>query len=218
MRFRRRRRSVTEQASPWIPPWRPSLRPSLETPSMRRPLVPRRLAFLTLITVLATTTLTTTPAEAAENRWGIGAHFWKTVDDLAGDVGDDSFANIEDDGFAFVLSYQRVPRGLFRFELDLEVYGEGFGGSEDTAISPIAFILFGGEGLYAGAGVGLTFSDGFIDNVSDPYFVGRIGWDFALLPALSLDVNANYRSGAFSDLGTFDTDAVTLGAILRFSL
>lgn len=175
---------------------------------------PKRLILLVLLAVLCTAGT----AEAAENRWGLGVHFWKTVDDLADDIGDDSFANIEDDGFAFVVSYQRVPRGLFRFEIDVEVFSEGFGGSEDTAISPIGFILFGGDGLYVGAGVGLTFSGDFIDNVSDPYFVGRIGWDLGLLPSLSLDINANYRSGAFSELDEFDTDAVTLGAILRFNL
>ena len=157
-------------------------------------------------------------AEAAENRFGLGVHFWKTVDDLVDDIGDDSFADIEDDGFAVVLSYQRVPRGLFRFELDVEIYGEGYGGSDDTAVTPLAYILFGGDGLYVGAGVGVTFSDGLDGSVSDPFFAGRIGWDFALLPSLSLDINANYRTGSFSEIDSFDSDAVTLGAMVRFNL
>ena len=160
--------------------------------------------------------LTLAPAaEAVEHRLGIGAHFWKTVDDIADDIGDDSFANIEDDGFALVISYQRIPRGIFRLELDLEIYDEGFGGTDDTAFAPIAFVLVG-HGLYAGVGAGITFSDGFDGNASDPFYVARVGWEFDVLPKLTLDINANYRSGAFDELDQFETDAITLGAILRF--
>lgn len=153
-------------------------------------------------------------AEAAEHRLGVGAQFWKTVDDLA----DDGFGDIEDDGFSWVVGYQYRPSGLLSFELDLEWAGDGFGGSTESAYSPIAFILVG-HGFYAGVGAGVTVSDGFEDDdVSDPFWIGRVGWDVALLPGLSVDVNANYRAGAFDELEGTSTDAITLGAVLRFSL
>ena len=154
---------------------------------------------------------------AAESRLGLGVHFWRTVDRLADDIGDDNVANIEDDGYGFVLSYQRIPRGIFRWELDLEIYADGYGGSDETAVSPIAFLLVG-HGLYAGVGIGTTFSDGLSDNVSDPFYAARLGWELDLLPSLSLDINANYRAGAFNELDDFDSDAITLGAMIRFGI
>ena len=152
-------------------------------------------------------------ASAAEHRLGIGAHFWKTVDDLV----DDTFSDIEDDGLAYVLSYQYIPRGLLRLEIDLEYYDDGFGGSPEGAISPLAYVLIG-RSLYGGVGVGVTFSDGLDDDVSDPYFAARLGYELHLLPGLSVDINANYRADAFNDLDQADTDAITLGALLRFNL
>jgi hypothetical protein len=152
-------------------------------------------------------------ADAGEHRLGLGAHFWKTVDDLADDFGDD----VEEDGFAYVLSYQYLPAGLFRFEIDLEVADEGYGGAADTAYSPVVFVLVG-RSLYGGVGVGVTFSDTFEDDVSDPFYAARVGYEFTLLPGVHLDLNANYRADAWSELDQADTDAVTLGALVRFNL
>lgn len=170
-----------------------------------------------LLAAFAFCCLAPAQVEAAEHRFGIGLQFFKTVDDIADDIGDDSFANIEDDGYAFVLSYQRIPRGLFRWEIDVEYYESGFGGSGEDSITPLALILFG-RSLYAGVGAGVTFASDLEDDVSDPFFVARIGYQLDILPMVSLDINANYRNGAFEDLGDFDTDAATLGAILRFRL
>ena len=152
------------------------------------------------------------PAAAAEHRIGIGAHFWKTVDDLA----DDGFDDIEEDGLAWVVSYQYLPRGLLNFEIDLEYYDDGFGGSTEGSWAPIGFVLLGNR-IYVGAGVGVTVLDG-LDDVSDPFYVGRVGYQIDLLGALRLDINANYRANAFSELDEADTDAVTLGVHLRVKL
>ena len=84
--------------------------------------------------------------------------------------------------------------------------------------SPEAFVLVGGT-IYAGAGVGIYYSDGVFNN--SPFFMLRAGLDFAILPFLSLDINANYR---FNDWSTFsttsdlDTDTIRLGAAIRFSM
>lgn len=170
-----------------------------------------------LVLFFALTLGVSSPSQAAENRFGLGVQFFKTIDDVADDVGDDSLANIEDDGYAIVASYQRIPRGLFRFEIDVEYYESGFGGSGEDSLTPLAFILVG-RSLYVGVGVGATFASDLSDNVSDPFFAARIGYELDILPGLSIDINANYRAGAFSDLDEFDTDAATLGAIVRFNL
>ena len=151
-------------------------------------------------------------AQAAEHRVGLGVHYWQTVDDLI--AGED----LEDDGVSFLLSYQYVPkRGLFRFEFDLEYFSDGFGGSADSAISPVVYVVVG-KPFYVAGGLGVTFSSGLEDDPSDPFFTGRVGYLFDLLPGLALDVNANYRTNAFEQLGDFDVDTFTLGAIVRLKL
>jgi hypothetical protein len=156
-----------------------------------------------------------TPAAGrAEHRLGFGYHYFQTVDDI--DVGD--IESIEDEGNSVVVSYQYVPGGLLRFEADLEYYSDGYGGSTDSAYAPQAYVLVG-SGFYGGVGVGVTHSDGFADGDewSDPWYAARVGVDLLLVPRLRLDINANYRADAFSALDEADTDAITLGASLRFS-
>ena len=152
------------------------------------------------------------PAAAAEHRFGIGVHYWDAIDDVIGDGFD-----IDEDGVTGILSYQYRPGGLLSFELDLEIAPEGFGGSNDVTFSPTAFVLFG-KGLYVGVGIGLSFASDLQDNVSDPFYAARVGFNFLLLPRISLDVNANYRADAFNELDDFDSDALTLGAIIRVRL
>lgn len=153
------------------------------------------------------------PATAAEHLLGGGVHYWQTVDDLA----DDGFETIDDEGESFVLSYQYVPAGLFKLQIDAEYFEKGFGGAAEEAIAPQVYLLIGNR-LYAGVGVGMTYSDEFEDSWSDPFYAARLGLDFAILPRTHLDLNANYRSNAFSQLDEADTDTVTLGAVLRFRL
>lgn len=150
---------------------------------------------------------------AAEHRIGFGYHYWKTVDDL------DDFSDIEDDGYATVISYQYLPGGLIRFEFDLEYFPDGFAGSSEKAYSPQAYVMVG-RFFYAGVGVGVTQSDGFADGDewSDPWYAARAGIDMLLLPKLHLDINANYRADAFKELEEADTDALTFGASLRLTL
>lgn len=153
------------------------------------------------------------PASAAEHRLGGGVHYWQTVDDLE----DEGFDEIEEDGRSFVLSYQYVPAGLVKLQLDAEYFEEGFGGATEEALSPQLYLVLGNK-LYAAVGVGLTYSDEFEDSWSDPFYAARVGLDLLLLPRTHLDINANYRADAFSELEEADTDAITLGAVLRFRL
>lgn len=165
------------------------------------------------VTAAALATILALPALAAagEHRIGFGYHYWQTVDDLG------DFPDLDDEGYATVFSYQYLPGGLLRFEVDLEYFPDGYAGSTEKAYSPQAYLIVG-RFFYAGVGVGMTQSDGFVeDDWSDPWYAARAGVDMLLLPKIHLDLNANYRAGAFEDLEEADTDALTFGASVRFS-
>ena len=153
------------------------------------------------------------PGRAAEKRFGLGVHYWEAVSNLA----NKGFGHLQDNGTSWLVSYQVAPRGLFTFEADLEYFNSGFGGSDVSTFSPQFFVLVG-HGLYAGAGVGLNMSGGFDSTVSDPFYIGRVGFDFEVIPRLYVDVNANYQVNAFNQLGHTSTDAITLGAMLRWDV
>ena len=64
----------------------------------------------------------------------------------------------------------------------------------------------------------IYYSDGVFND--SPFYMLRAGFDFAILPFLSLDINANYRFDDWSSFSTndLDTDTIRLGAAIRFSL
>lgn len=160
------------------------------------------------------TWLAAAPAALAGHSLGLGANYWKTLNNI--EVAD--VTNIDETGLSWLASYQYIPEGIFKLEVDLEYYPELGGGADRKAFwSPEAFVLVGGT-LYAGVGIG-TYFDGDVFN-KNPFFMLRAGIDFAILPFLSLDINANYR---FNDwhkdvADDIDTDTVRLGAALRFSM
>ena len=155
---------------------------------------------------------TTGVAEAAEHRFGIGGNYWRALDDL-----DASELEIDEDGIAPYFTYQFAPAGLLRLQLDVEYYEAGFGGSPDAAYAPVGYALVE-FGIYGGVGIGVTVSDGLSDNVSDPFYAARVGWDFQVLPRVHVDLNANYRANTFSELEDYDSDSITLGAAVRLAL
>lgn len=149
---------------------------------------------------------------AAEHRIGGGAHYWRTIDDID-NVDNEEF---DEDGLAYLASYQYVPGSFFKLELDLEIFPDGIGGTGDTVLAPQAFALLG-SGIYGGLGIGAFYTDS--DFGEDPFYVVRAGIDLELLPALRLDINANYHFTDFDSIKTIDqdvdTDTITLGAMLR---
>jgi hypothetical protein len=161
---------------------------------------------------LAAAVLFAWPAAAADHRIGGGFHYWKTIDDLE----DEGFDEIDDSGLATVLSYQYVPGGLIKFELDLEYFEDGFGGSLEATYSPQAYIVVGSF-VYGALGAGVLVSNGLEDEVSDPFFAAKLGIDMLLLPKLHLDINANYRFDDWNQLNEAETDTVTLAALVRIS-
>lgn len=149
----------------------------------------------------------------AEVRIGGGIHYWTALSDIEVDDVD-----IDDDGTSFIASVQWVPGGLFKFEGNLEYFTDGFGGGNSDALAPQAFVLLG-SGLYGGLGIGVTYNDELEgNNFSDPFYTARVGLDFEVLPAIHLDINANYLFNAFSDIDGADEDSITLGAIARIAL
>jgi len=159
------------------------------------------------LTVLAAAAaLSAAAAHAAGHSLGLGVHYWRAVDDLDG--------SFDRSGAAGMFSYQYIPAGLFKLEVDLEYFPKGFGGADDTAWSPQVYVLLGNR-LYAGVGAGVIYSQGFDDELSDVFYAARIGTDFALLPRTHLDINANYRFKDWNQIDQADTDTITLGAVLR---
>lgn len=163
-----------------------------------------------LLLTLALLPALSASAFAADHRIGVGVHHWQTVDDLA----DEGFEGLDDSGTSGIVSYQYMPEGVFSFELDLEYFADGFGGSTESAYSPQAYLLIG-HGLYAGAGLGNVISDG---ESSDLFYAAKVGFDFSIIPRVSVDVNANYRFEDWSLIDDVDTDTVTFGALLRLGI
>ena len=160
--------------------------------------------------VLAFGALVAAPAAAGEHSLGLGAHFWKTVDEIADDGG---FSGIEDDGYALVVSYRYEPGGLVFFQLEVDYYADGYGGSTETAYTPMAFIGLG-RTWYIAAGVAVTHTDDF---TSDDFYLGRVGWNIDLLPGIGIDISGTYQIDAFNEVDQLRSDATTLGAVVRFS-
>lgn len=154
--------------------------------------------------------LATTPAIAGEHRIGGGANYWVALDDI--EVGDNKF---DDDGLGFFGSYQYWP-GLLGMEVDVEFLPDRFG---ESAVSPSAYLLVG-KGIYAGAGIGTTYTDGsFVD---EPFFALKAGINLELLPGIYWDIYGNYRFNDSADFDNdatdIDTDTVFLGTAVRIAL
>ena len=171
----------------------------------------RKTLFIAVVAVGLAALTSASAALAGSHRLGVGANYWKTVDNIEVE----NITNIDETGLSWLASYQYAPAGLFKLEIDLEYYPELAG--EKTLWSPEAFVLVGGT-FYAGAGVGIYYSDGVFNN--SPFYMLRAGFDFAILPSLSLDINANYRFDDWSSFSTndLDTNTIRLGAALRFAL
>ena len=172
----------------------------------------RKTMFIAVVAVGLAVLTAASAAQAGSHRIGVGANYWKTLNDI--DVED--FTNIDETGLSWLASYQYAPEGLFKLEIDLEYYPK-LGPEQKAFWSPEAFVLVGGT-LYAGIGIGDYYNGDVFSN--NPFFMLRAGVDFAILPFLSLDINANYRFSNWDNdvADDVDTDTVRLGAALRFSL
>ncbi|MBN1674226.1 MAG: hypothetical protein JXR37_24470 [Kiritimatiellae bacterium] len=157
---------------------------------------------------------TTGFGELRTYRVGAGVHYWKALEDLK-----DELPDVDEDGMAWLILYEIVPTSLLKFELDLEVFPEGFGGYLDEAVySPQGYILFG-PSLYIGAGGGTVYADG---EWGDAFFALRAGVEFELIQHLFLDIHANYLMGTWEqtvetveDPASIDVNSLTLGGTIK---
>jgi len=142
------------------------------------------------------------------HRLGAGLHYWYALEDIYKD-------NVDDRGYALQVSYQYVTTSLLKIEADLDVLQEGYAGSDSTVFSPQAFLLLG-KAVYAGVGVGINYADGSF--AESPFFALRAGVELEVLPAMYVDINANYRFETWdfdAIKEDIDTDTITLGAQVR---
>ena len=93
-------------------------------------------------------------AELGVHRIGGGIHYWKTIDELK-----DEYKHFGDDGVSWYVSYQYMY-SLIRMELDLEVFPNGYYGSEHTAFAPEVLIGLG-SAIYTAIGIGTVYAEPF---------------------------------------------------------
>lgn len=147
---------------------------------------------------------------SAEIRLGLGANYWKSIDDLDAD-------EFDEDGLSLIASVQFELAEISKIEIAVERFEEGFGGSPDDVYAPQAFFILGST-IYAGAGIGGYYVDG--DFLDDPFYALRAGLDLELLPNLHLDINVNYRFENWDQVNDedIDEDTITLGAAVRLAI
>jgi hypothetical protein len=104
---------------------------------------------------------------------------------------------------------------LIKLEADLE-WVPDYGGSDNTMFQPQAWVIVGGL-IYGAGGMGGSYIDG--DWLDNPFYGLRAGVDLTL-GGLNLDCFTTYRfqsSTVFDEIDEEDLDALTFGAIVRFS-
>lgn len=138
---------------------------------------------------------------------GVGAHYWQVLDDI-------DFGDFDNTGLSYMGIY-RYDGGLLAIQPEIEVFGSDFGTADKTVYSPQVLAILG-DGLYAGIGAGILYSDGQFAN--KPFFLLRAGFSIIAFGPIILDINANYVFTDFDNLSSSDIDSntITLGAMLRW--
>ncbi len=150
------------------------------------------------------------PAEGTDNRFGMGAHYWRTMDSVGS-------RDIERDGGSWFITYQRRVLPLLKWQADLEILPREFAGSESEVFAPQVFAVAGGW-VYGAVGAGILFSDGRFG--SQPFYNLRAGLDWKVLPRTRLDLHVNYQVSEWkhinrSDDRRFESDVLLFGAAVR---
>ena len=147
------------------------------------------------------------PAKAGDSKFrlGLGANYWVAIED----INDQGFDN---NGLSGLVTFQYVPTSFFKLELDVELRPDGFLGSTQSVWLPQTYLLLGNF-IYAGAGVGMYYTDGGFQN--DPFFAFRGGIDIPI-GQFHVDINANYRFEGSLDSSDISSDTIFLGAAVRY--
>jgi hypothetical protein len=147
----------------------------------------------------------------ADNRLGVGAHYWTAVDNIDIDA-------VDEDGLSYLLTYQHAWT-LLILELDVEVFPEEFTGTDSVLYAPQAFLLVGNT-IYAGLGVGVVGTED--DFASEPFYTLKAGLELTLFQHVHLDINANYNLVNIGKLDDVDAsingNTITIGAAVRLEI
>ncbi len=164
-------------------------------------------------------------ADASEHAFGIGAHYFYSLDDIREDLEDEFGDSFHRDGLALTVSYRFKPNDHFGIAFEVQAYPDGYYDAE-SAYSP-RLMMFLGKSLYIGGGVAVNYVDweddlDFLhdtDDWSDPYYLLRAGLEFPfIVDDLKLYIDASYEFNEWNEVEEFDSDTITFGAGIRFSL
>jgi hypothetical protein len=146
---------------------------------------------------------------SAEHGLGLGANYWRTVDEIAAN------SDFDRSGVSYYLTYRYKTESWLFFDAQLERMPEGYMASTNAVYAPQLFLGLKISMIYGGVGAGMFYSDG--DWKDDPFYVFRAGVDLNVLPMLYLDINANYRFTDWKELNRDDInkDTIMLGAAAR---
>jgi len=171
----------------------------------------RRWMYPVVVAVLFVSSFSASAASRRNLQIGVGAHYWRAVEDI--DVDD-----VDDNGFSYLGSVRYRLASLLAVQAELEVFPEDFMGLEDEVYSPQGMVILGNV-IYAGLGIGTYYYDG--EFADDPFYILRAGLDLELIPRVHIDINGNYQFTDFESLKDIhenvDTDTVTLGAAVRIA-
>jgi len=145
-------------------------------------------------------------AEDSGLRLGAGANYWTAVKNLDAD-------KVDKHGFSWIGTLQYWPSWI-GVEADVEWFKQGYAGAAQDVWAPQAYLILG-KTIYGAVGIGGYYSGSTWAN--NPFYAFRVGLDFAILPRIYIDINANYRFQDWSSLNASNvkSDTITLGAAVR---
>ncbi|MBN1296577.1 outer membrane beta-barrel protein [bacterium] len=162
---------------------------------------------------------------AVDHTFGVGFHYFYTLDDISSEVDDALGDAFHKDGLAINFSYRFKFNDHFGIIAEVQTYPDGYLDAE-SSISPRILATLG-QTFYIAGGVGwhrvewenLTEDLHDADEWTDSFYLLRAGIEFPLLTQhLFLDINANYEFNEWNDIDEFDSDIVTFGAAVKFTL
>ena len=166
-----------------------------------------------LIVLLMGSTLMTGTANAGGSLGG-GIHYLRNL----GDITDNGINDLSQDSFSLIGSYQYNAR-MLKIEGDVE-YIFDYVGTGHPMWEPSAWGLvgLGALPLYAGAGIGIGYTDN--EWQQNPFYALRAGVNIPMAK-FGLDVYATYRFQSDTDLKNLtgeDLDSLTFAGVVRFGM
>ncbi|MCD4655065.1 porin family protein [bacterium] len=164
-------------------------------------------------------------AFAGDHTFGVGFHYFYTLDEISDEMKDVMGDAFHKDGLAINFSYRYKFNPHFGIQAEVQTYPDGYFDAESTISPRVIFLL--GQSFYVGAGVGWNhidwedatedFHDS--DDWTDEFYMLRVGVEFPILTEhLFLDINVNYEFNKWNEVEEFDSDILTFGAGIKFTL